>query len=582
MKYYTHLTNVIIKFTICLIFPIGSYKAQNVIDHQIKITARQFSADKNFCRAAGFFLDKVDDSALIYAGRQLDEGQTDPVVKDFCNYFRGVAFKEKKMFKESKSSFESINPNFILKLKVDAFLGDISLEQGDFVNAIIYFQSVVECNRYDRYGINEDHIIHNLGLCYLHLGLYDKAQYYLFASLKLQEERKDTNAIIISYMDIAGMYYEQYKDDLALNYYRKAYQLSKRSDNFLIRKNAAINMAVVQENNRNYKASLEYRKESEVWSDSLNDQSRIWSVAQMEKQFAIKSKQSEVDNLTIVNKLRTLEKNRILYVTVTLLIILIGGFYFYYQNLKKGRVIMEQKEMLSQSNKTKDMLFSIVSHDLRSYLNSLHYGHRKMLNDYENQKLEMLHGQLLKSSAIVSSTQNLLNNLLHWALVQTQQLYFHQEIINVNSLVRQVVYNYQPLLDEKNISFENKISVKAFVYADQESLKIIVRNLLDNAIKYSDPGGFIKLYDEILLEKYHSIIIEDKGKGMSAEQKSEILNKNDSDLTNKSTQERSTGLGLQLCQIMTEKNKGILRIESEQHKGTKIIISLLKANYVQS
>lgn len=67
-------------------------------------------------------------------------------------------------------------------------------------------------------------------------------------------------------------------------------------------------MAVVEENRKNYSKSLEYRKESEVWNDSLNNQSKIWSDAQLEKRLAVKNKQNEVNILTAQNKLKTLEK----------------------------------------------------------------------------------------------------------------------------------------------------------------------------------------------------------------------------------------------------------------------------------
>lgn len=570
-KYSVH--DLMIKLFMGLIFTTSFINAQNSIDINIKKKAKEFSSDINFFKASAFFLNKEDDSTLIYAGRRLDEPSI-PIIRYYCHYFRGVCFKEKRMFKEAEIEFNKIPQHFIFYPKIIAFLGDIALEQGNFQKASDYFQKVKDQNQFEKLGIDKSYIIHNLGLCYLHLSQYRIAEEFLFESLKLQEEKRDTLSIVGSYMDIAGLYYEQYRDDLAIQFYEKAYTLSKKAPNFLIKKNASLNMAVVEENRKNYSKSLEYRKESEVWNDSLNNQSKIWSDAQLEKRLAVKNKQNEVNILTAQNKLKTLEKNRILYLTAGLILILLGGVYFYLQKMKTNKIILKQKTELDESNKTKDMLFSVVSHDLRSYVNSLKNTHFNMLKTLEKRDLKTLNEQIKNGFAIADSTQNVLNNLLHWALTQTNQLYFNQENINISRITEQVVYNFQSLMTEKNIDFENTMSKNINVYADQESLKIVLRNLLDNAIKYTDSGGEISLSDFEYSDTYHSIILKDTGKGMSTELQKNILFNQDT-ITRK-TKRGTTGLGLQLCRLMVEKNQGFLDIKSEENQGTQITISLLK------
>lgn len=568
------VNNLVVKLFIVLILNVFFVKAQNIIDINIRNNARKFSEHSNFYKASCFFLNNENDSALIYSGRQLDEAST-PIIRYYCYFFRGVSFKQKRMFKEAEKEFYKIPQNFIFYPKIIAFLGDIELEQDNFQKASAYFQKVKDQNQFEKLGIDESHIIHNLGLCYLHLSQYKDAEGFLFKGLRLQKEKRDTISVIGSYMDIAGLYYEQYRDDLAIQFYEKAYTLSKSTSNFLIKKNAALNMAVVEENRKNYFKSLQYRKESEVWNDSINNQSKIWSDAQLEKQLAIKDKQNEVNTLKAQNELKTLQKNRMLYLTAFLILTLIGGVYFYVQKIKTNKIILKQKSELDESNQTKDMLFSVVSHDLRSYINSLKKTHVNMLKTIKNKDLIRLNEQIKSSSAIADSTQSLLNNLLHWALMQTNQLYFNQEKINISRIAEQVAYNYQSLMSEKNIYFENKISDNINIYADQESLKIILRNILDNAIKYTDPGGKISVYDIEYPGNYHSVIIKDTGKGISTEMQNNILYNLSTTNTRKANR-GCTGLGLQLCKLMIEKNKGFWELKSEENKGTEIIISLLK------
>jgi signal transduction histidine kinase len=165
---------------------------------------------------------------------------------------------------------------------------------------------------------------------------------------------------------------------------------------------------------------------------------------------------------------------------------------------------------------------------------------------------------------------------LHWALLQTKQAYFEVTSLRLFFIVEQVAYNYQPLMVEKNIFFENTISKKDFVLADQESLKLLLRNFFDNAIKFSNENGIIKMYTQNNNETYCDLIIEDNGIGMSDETIASILK--DTTVLSKKENEKiiGTGLGLQLCKSMIKKNKGKLDIKSELGKGTKFIVSLLK------
>lgn len=563
------------KLSICLLFAFCLIKSQSIVNDNIKNKSIQFSSFHHFYKASVFFLNKNEDSTLIYTGRQLDALNNPEEINHYCYYFRGIAFKKKRMFEEAKNEFGKIPDDFIFKQKIQVYLGDIAVEKQNYTQGLNFYEQVRKNRDFEKFDIDEAKVIHNVGLCHLHLKDYKSAEIYLIKSLKLQENKKDTITIISSYMDIAGMYYEQYLDNLAIPFYKKAYILSKKiKGNYLLKKNAALNMAVVEENKKKYSQSLKYRKESEIWNDSLNNQSRVWSTVQLEKKLAIKRKQGEVNVLKAQNKLEALEKNRILYITTLLLVMLVGGIYFYLQKLKTNKVILDQKTKLDESNTAKDILFSIVSHDLRSYVNSLKNSYFKMQANIEDSDLVKLKEEIRTGSTIAESTNHLLNNLLHWALMQTNQLYFNQENINIYMITEQVVYNYRSLMVEKNILFENNLTSNLKVRADQESLKIILRNILDNAIKYTDKGGKILIYMNAIYDQYHSITVEDSGKGMSEELQNEILY--DSKIIS-DKKKSSRGLGLHLCQSLVKKNLGLFKLESNTNIGTKITISLLSA-----
>jgi len=568
--------NLTSKFLMCLMFTFYMVKSQSIVNNHIREKSNQYAASQNFHKACLFFLNKSDDSTIVYTGRQLDEFKSPTEITNYCHYFRGVSFKQKRMFEEAKNEFNKIPDHFIFKPKILVYFGDIAVEQENYAKALSFYVKLKDHNHFEKFDIDETKILHNIGVCYLHMNDYKNAEMYLVKSMSLQEAKKDTLAMISSYMDIAGMYYEQYLDNLAVPYYKRAYTLSKKvGGNYFIKKNAALNMAVVEENKKNYSKALKYRKESEAWTDSLNNQSRVWSLAQLEKQIAMKSKQSEVNMLKTQNKLEALEKDRMLYITILLSVLLFGGIYFYAQKLKTNRIILIQKKKLDESNTAKDVLFSIVSHDLRSYINSLKSVYSKMRVSADGSDLVRLKDEIRTGSFIADSTHNLLNNLLNWALIQTDQLYFNQEDININHIIEQVVYNYKSLMVEKNIFFENTITGHLKVKADQESFKIILRNILDNAIKYTDCGGKILIYENGLSDNYYLISIEDSGKGMSEQLQNELLEDSKIIMTGKNKSSR--GLGLYLCRSLVQKNHGIFKLESKINSGTKITISLLKA-----
>ncbi|WP_308990676.1 tetratricopeptide repeat-containing sensor histidine kinase [Mariniflexile litorale] len=547
-----------------------------LFDSVISEKARVYKSNALFYKSTSFFLNKDWDSTLVYTMKQLNNPQKNREVKNYSHFLRGCSFNQKKLYKEAQKEFKLISPDFEFYFIVKMDLGEVALQLSQFKKAIAYYEELLSLSDNNYKYLKKSIINHNLGLCYLHLGEFKKAEPYLIENVKLEEQKEDTLKIILAYGNLANLYYEQYQDDLAIPYFEKAYQLSKKIKDIKTKHNSALNMAVVEENRKNFQKSLAYRKEYEQWKDSLNDQNKIWEVAQLEKQFAVKEKQKEVSLLQVENKAKIVERNGLFYSAIVLLVLLGTTMYFYKEKIKTNKIIVAQKERLDVLNATKDKLFSIVSHDLRSSVNALKTSNTKLLDNLEAKNLDVLDNLLHTNSAIVNGAYNLLDNLLNWALLQTNQSYFEITSIRLFFIVEQTVYNYKPLMLEKNIDFETKILKKDVVFADQESLKIILRNLLDNAIKFSNENGKIKIYTTHTHESYCDLVIEDSGLGISKTARLELLK--DSAILSKKEHEDviGTGLGLQLCKSMIKKNNGKFSIESELGKGTKMIVSLPK------
>lgn len=576
-----------LKFNILIILIISffpfSLSAQiqsnnDLLNNAVKKKAEEFNKEIYFNKAQDFFIKKNWDSTLIYSLKQISLSNNKQLT-DYCHFFRGCGYSKLKLYKEAKKELNLIPKSFIFYSLVNKNLGQISLESKEFENAILYFKEIEKLPIQNNQGFKISVIYTNIGTCYLHLNQFNKAEEYFFKSLKLQEKENDTASLIYLYMDIANLYYLQYKDQQAIPYFEKAYSLSKKVKDFDKKRDASLNMAVVEENRGNYKKALVYRKESAQWKDSLNNQNKVWALADYEKKYAVAQKQKQISVLKVENKLKNTQRNTMFFSALGLLLLLIGGVYVYGQKVKNAKIILTQKEKLDELNATKDQLFSIVSHDLRSSVNALKTSNAKLTTSLETKNYSELDLLLLQNSVIANGAYSLLDNLLHWAMLQTKQLYFSKDSVHLYSIVQQIEYNYKPLLLDKGLTFENAVSKNSFVWVDLDSLKIILRNLLDNAIKFSHENGKISIYTVETNTTFCQLVLQDSGLGMSPETINELLQDNEL-LAKKSNSEIiGTGLGMQLCKQMIQKNSGTLTIESELNKGTKMILTFPKTEH---
>lgn len=570
----------VVFFLFIIFFPLYALTQnnENLTDFR-KIIAQQTTQFKNhklFSKTLSFFVEEESDSTLVYTKKILSSGIENKELIDYCHFFRGFSFYKKNLLTESEKEFSKVSPNFKYFTNVIAFLGTVSLEASQFDKALNYYKRIEYVNDNELLITNISKVKGNIGVCYLHLQKFEKAEKYLTKTLQLQEKLKDTLEIIGSYGNLANVYYEQYKDAEAIPLFQKAYQLAKTTDDFIARQNTSLNMAVVEENRKDLAKALQYRKEYEQWKDSINNQSKIYAVAKAEEKIAIEKEQKQVAVLKAKNEVQAAQRNTYLYSAIILLILFGVSLYFYRLKVKSNNIINAQKEDLDELNATKDKLFSIVSHDLRSSVNAIKVGNKKLIQNIESQDIVEAKNLLYKNSTIVNSAYNLLDNLLNWALLQTKQSFFQITKLQLEAIVAHVAFNYKAILDEKKITFKNAVAKKAIVFADQESLKIILRNLIDNAIKFTNAGGNITIYSEDDHSDFLHLIVKDTGIGMDEDTRNELLK--DTTLLAKKKHENiiGTGLGMQLCKSMIQKNNGAFSIESKLGEGTKMIVSLPK------
>jgi len=570
-------------FALIIIFLINSsflfsQQGKSTFDFKstIKLKSIQYKKEINFAKAQSFFEEKAWDSTLVYSMKQLNTPNCPIELINYCHYFRGSAFNRKKLYTAAEKEFLSIPKSFVFDYKVKIQLGGIYLALDENRKALRYYKEV---EKYHLEKLNYQLLstmYNNIGLCYLHEKEFDKAEFYLLKNQELTSVKKDTFALLYSYESVANLYYEQNKIFNAKVYFEKAYQLALKTKDFNFKKTAAGNMAEIEADYKNYSKALDYRLEYEKWNDSINDQNAIWATADFEKKYAVGEKQKQITVLELENIAKITQRNNYIICSIFLFLLLIAGLFLLIQKIKTNKIILLQKAELDKLNATKDKLFSIVSHDLRSSVTALKTSNFKLIDSLESKKYFELDKLLHENSAITNGSYNLLDNLLNWALIQSKQLYFQKEPLHLLSIVQQVEFNYRPLMLNKNINFEIDVCRSIYIFADLDSIKIILRNVLDNAVKFSKEDGKIAIYIRFSEDEFHQLVVEDSGFGMLEATRTELI-KETLLLSKKENKEAiGSGLGLFLCKEIISKNDGQLDIESTIDVGTKIILMLPK------
>jgi signal transduction histidine kinase len=242
-------------------------------------------------------------------------------------------------------------------------------------------------------------------------------------------------------------------------------------------------------------------------------------------------------------------------------------------HIQLEKLFEEQTSKLSDVNETNAKFLSILAHDLRSPFQSIISVLDLLQDSFEEYDKKEVETYINIATNSANTTLRLLDNLLSWASSQNKQKSFNPAKANLCHLVTLEIESVNALAAQKLITFNNLIASNLFVTADLQMVNTILRNLICNAIKYSYTGGEITI-SAIERKQFVEIEIKDNGVGMSQSAQKELFKKNEFHSTRGTKSEYGTGLGLLLCKEFVEMHGGIIWIESETGKGSKILFTL--------
>lgn len=252
---------------------------------------------------------------------------------------------------------------------------------------------------------------------------------------------------------------------------------------------------------------------------------------------------------------------------------IVGTFMDITKQKKTEEKLAEKNEELQDLNRQKNKLISVISHDLRNTVAGAKGVYDIIFEDFEeltkDEILEYLH--LLNQNAF--NTHELLDDLLVWSKNQSQKVTTNLEKLHLASLTDKTFENVRSLVESKEIELLNQIPDTIHVHADANMIETVLRNLINNGIKFTNPGGEIRINAERSNLKI-KVSVTDNGIGMDKETQKKVMNRKSTFTSQGTSGEKGSGVGLDLCIDFVEAHGGEIWVESKPGQGSTFYFTL--------
>jgi len=475
---------------------------------------------------------------------------------------------------------------------------------------------------------------------YVRLKQADKAISDINKAIALSKILHNPGEIAVLYSRLYSVYLDKKDYDKAKLYCDTTYELSLKTNNIRLRSSVWVGRTVIAYNNKDYPTAIANAQTAARLADSLGvmdiysnairwlyriygttgnkDQALLYQAKYIQVQDSLNrlDKQNSVqliqDYFDLNTKLRDIEQMEqkdevskvliksqritIAYLGAAVFVLIVAFYilYLFYQQKKnlsrqlqiqnldvvaKNDVIENQSRNLDELNQLKDRLLAIIGHDLKSPLANL-----RSIVDLFSQgyfTAEEVHMLMKDMAPAIEGAELTLANLVEWAGSQLKGEQLNVKPIDILAVAEEMAQVFKLPLEQKNIGFAIEIQEGQTVMADENHVKMILRNLISNAVKFTEPTGTITLYTQARGAKL-MINIKDTGRGMTTEETSKLFSTQTHFTMPGTKGEKGTGIGLLLCRQLAELNGGELSVTSVPNQGSTFYFTLPVADYHMS
>ncbi|OQP64234.1 hypothetical protein A3860_19850 [Niastella vici] len=573
------------------------------------------------------------DSLFFYSQKALDFAQQAGYGKGVSVSIRiqgngyaltGNYVKMLASYQQALTIAEKINdPICIAKATVNIAMRYSDIGKGDesmklFMKAADIFEKMKD-------SLNWQKAITGIGVTWSQKKQYDKALRYHQKALDIATAMKDDYSVVVSNDNIGAVLFEQAKYKEALDRFLHTREYFSHTDDKIRKTRADVAIALTYFQLKNYPATIEYANQSlqsateikakrligqsdkilaDVYdakndarnalkyfklykdiSDSLFNETMLKKTGELEARFEYEKRETQLkkdqEKKNALHK--HIVRNKELQISIATLVILFLSILIFLlfrsraakhktnQLLEaKNEEIERQAVQLHLKTQEKDKLFSIISHDLKVPLYSL----KNMLEILKEHSLPEadLQSIINEFRRDIDYSAELTSNLLSWASSQLDGRIIIPVMLPVHELVSGTMEPLIKTAADKKVELINKVPQPLTVWADQNMVQVLIRNLISNAIKFCNPGDVITIEGRAK-DGIVEICVADTGIGIGKEVLTKI-NRKESVTTFGTANEKGVGLGMLLCHEFAEANRGIFRVESEPGKGSRFYFTL--------
>lgn len=446
--------------------------------------------------------------------------------------------------------------------------------------ALEYFEKALPAYKKINNKLQVAQVYTNLGQAHFFLKNKELASEYLQSAINLNRLNQSQNQLIVNLLLIARLSISQKKFIQAKYHLDEALQLANELNINYNKTDLYKIYSHYYNQKKQYQKALEFKQKELNLKDSIFNVTRQQQISELQTKFETQKKRAENESLRKDITLKELQldkqsQNNHFLILVSFIVIILIFILLNRARLKKKshQIIQNQKSELEVLNKTKDKFFSIIAHDLRSPFNTL-VGLSQLLNtSYDNLDDEEKKNFIKDINMASESAYGLLDNLLTWSRIQQGSIVVQKNEEDLSELIQTCILPLQATAKLKSISIEYSETTKPVVNIDIFSIRTVILNLINNAIKFTHIGGTIKLSTEDMGPKT-VVSISDNGIGMKQEQIDQLFRIDQNMSTTGTNNETGTGLGLILCQEFIQLNNGEIWAESTEEFGSTFKFSL--------
>lgn len=455
------------------------------------------------------------------------------------------------------------------------YIGNQYTSTKDFKNAIdnltfsiSYFQMV---NLPDQMA----ETYQKLGLCYSTFGYYDKALEFHFNSKKLLQSLGYSKDLTEDELNISKIYFAQDKFHLALKSANMGLYLSKVDGLLNNQQDFCLLISQIYEKLNDNKQALYYYKEYYEVSNKIFNTNVANKTASLKFKMDIDNKNQEILLYKANDELKTKTTFYLILILIIITVVVVILFVLYTDKNSTSKKLYESEQKLSELNIAKDRFFTIIAHDLKSPISALMNIIEMMVESYESFEKEEMIGILGQMSKSSKSVYNLLENLLLWSRIQTGRTVYNPDLVDLNFIINENISLLLLNAKEKSIELVNNLNTNINVLCDIGMIQTVIRNLISNAIKFTNENGKINI-NLSESKEFYILSIADSGVGMNQESVDKLFRIDVNHSTLGTKNEKGTGLGLIICKDFVELNGGTIWVESTEGLGSTFSFSIPK------